>query len=191
MESIILPIRPPTLTHFQEGKKLLQEHRLGLGPLSDQDCDLIAAHLDQLNPGGVLLDNFGKPYKSVDLNIGERKDSVELGHHAQTESHSSLEHFDSLRQRQFFDFVKSDARIEYKCKRSHAWIKIPGVERQFYAFQLYAAVLMVVEERGPRRGIIETDQMGLGKVSLMIGPRRLHSSVNIPTRPPPPSSTFS
>ena len=140
-------------------------------PLTDDQVAHITRHLDSFATTESCRTPDGRTFISKDLRIGTRRTLNEEESTSQNSADSSTrmpptERFDLQTQRDAFEFVRSDARIEIELKHSRAWIQIGGMHRKVFHYQLYAAFLMLKEERGPRRGIVEGDRMGLGKVSI-------------------------
>jgi len=138
-------------------------------PLSLKQVRLITQYLDDNADPQVYATSRKQPYLSKDFRIGRLRptpaeriledDPGMLAVHM-----PFAERWDSDTQRNAFEFVKSDAQIEIMLKSCQAWIAIAGMSRKVYHYQLYAAFVMLITERGPCRGIIEADRMGLGKV---------------------------
>jgi hypothetical protein len=131
--------------------------------LTTDEVEAVASALNQNTVDEVKCKDTDRPYLSQDLYIGsERNDSHETTDH-QT---PAMEQFDVTTQEEAFRLIKSDHRIEQQLVHSQAWIKFDGVERSFYHYQIYAAYWLIRTERiTARRGSIEADLMGLGKVS--------------------------
>lgn len=159
------------------GEKLLANLHKMTRPLSDAEATAIASYLDFHEPSKVYRSGTEDLYRSKDLGLGVKKDrelqfltapSATRGSDDEDDGqghHAPAEHFDLEIQKTAFEFVKSDARIEIRLQYPRPWIRLQGIRRTFYHFQLYGAFWMIKEERGHRRGMIEADLMGLGKVS--------------------------
>ena len=161
----------PTLDNNQavlSGEALLANLHRDLTPLTDEEVSAIVRHLDRDDPRIVYCEGSYQPYMSKNLNLGVKKERT-----AQFQAtlagrpfpNAAAEHFDLRIQRLAFEFVKSDVRIEIMLKHPRNWIRISGIDRAFFHYQLYAAFWLLLQERGDRRGTIEADLMGLGKVS--------------------------
>lgn len=132
--------------------------------LTESEIDIVVQALDVEDSEGVHCEGTTEEYISTEFEIGEERvlPCVRgLGDHA------ALEQFDLDFQQLAFQFVKSDHRIEQRLHHSRAWISILGVDLLFFPHQLYAAMWLLVHERGPRRGAILADKMGLGKVRTL------------------------
>jgi hypothetical protein len=162
-------------TTSTRGEELLARSNKTQPPLTDLETTAISSYLDRLEPSKVCLFGTDKVYQSKDIGIGVKKDraaqfqkalSLSASRHNDNK-HVNLaaEHFDLQTQKEAFQFIKSDARIETNLKYPRAWIRLRGIQRTFYHYQLYGAFWLLKEERGHRRGAILADLMGLGKVS--------------------------
>lgn len=114
-------------------------------------------------------------WASKDLHVGEEqvrpsKATLQLGGDVDSASSRTrkvlAEHMDPQIQQDAFEFIGSDVRVELQLQKPVRWIRVRGVGRVLYHFQLYAAFWLLVEERGPRRGTIQADMMGLGKTTM-------------------------
>ncbi|ETI26604.1 hypothetical protein G647_10418 [Cladophialophora carrionii CBS 160.54] len=121
--------------------KPFSSHQSTPDPEGCAQIDVIARHLDTQDAETVLCKGTRDEYVSAELG------------------------FDPKLQEQAFRFVKSDHRIEQSLRRTHAWIRIAGVGLSFFPHQLYGAFWLLVYERGPRRGAMLADSMGLGKTT--------------------------
>ncbi|OAP60172.1 hypothetical protein AYL99_05174 [Fonsecaea erecta] len=130
--------------------------------LTDMEVDIIAAHLDAGEPETLQDDSTAGEYVSAEFAFGEERSMAPV---TGVGEHAALEQFDPTLQEQAFRFVKSDHRIERRLRRSRAWVSVAGVALRFFPHQLYAAFWLLVYERGPRRGAILADSMGLGKTT--------------------------
>ncbi|EXJ56615.1 hypothetical protein A1O7_06959 [Cladophialophora yegresii CBS 114405] len=132
---------------------------------SDAEIDTVARRLEAEAERAPSDADAATGFRLKDLQIGDPR--PEPLWDAQG-SNNALEHFDETTQELAFRFIKSDARIEQKLRRPLAWIQLDGVRRTFYAYQVYLAFLMLVEERGSRRGMIVADEQGLGKTTEVL-----------------------
>lgn len=151
--------------HVSRGRRLLEALPDRESPLTDEEVEAVVSHLDGDTTQVVRQSGSEKPYVSYDLNIGALRSGF---NHAPADKNAMAEQFDQVIQAQAFAFIKSDVRIEMRLKKTQNWIRIAGVKRPFYHHQLYAAFWLVSQERGARRGAIEADLMGLGKVSVQM-----------------------
>ncbi|KIW62943.1 hypothetical protein, variant [Phialophora macrospora] len=150
------------LARRPDARQLLARMPTAPVPLCDHEIDLVVRYLDELGAGRVCDKDTGRPYVSQELNIGEKRvlpTPVGVGEHA------ALEHFDLGLQEEAFRFVRSDHRVEQRLRHALPWIEIKGVKRRFFHHQLYGAFYLLVSERGPRRGALLADSMGLGKTT--------------------------
>lgn len=147
-----------------KGKNLLDTLSQRRTPLTNQEVDAIVHYIEHDTTQTVQQAGSNALYQSTDLHIGQSRLN---GNFAQ-DGNAAVEQFDPAIQEMAFSFVKSDLRIEQRLRRTHNWIRIRGISRPFYHHQLYAAFWLLSQERGIRRGAIEADLMGLGKVSICI-----------------------
>ena len=168
-----------------EAQRLLGVAFSGTRILLPDELSTIAAFLDSQWPQQVCYVGTDRPYVSKDLGIGSvvklkptinvvnplvgdvgstNPVAINLGESLPVDTNTCAEQFDAATQQEAFEFIKCDSRIELLLRHPRPWIKVQGVRRTFYHFQLYAAFWMLREERGFRRGAIEADLMGLGKV---------------------------
>jgi len=155
------------------GGQILSELANRAQPLSDEEVGVVVAYLNTAWRSRSQ-NGLHEAYRSRDLNLGHK---VELPQKAaqrleemkflESGFHTACEQFDPHIQQAAFDFVKSDVRIELGLICAQPWIRIKGIKRTFYPFQLYGAFYLLHMERGPRRGMLEADSMGLGKVSCL------------------------
>lgn len=169
MSSLNLPLHarevvPPTNPH--PGEVLLRDMPNSASLPSETDINQIVQYLDTTKISNVL-DNSGVPFVSKDLKIGGARLWLQRGPEGGSrpqDTRLAAEHFDRETKTLAHQFVRYDARIEQRTRFPHNYIKIKGIRRQFFSFQLYAAVWMLLQVRGHRRGFILADYMGLGKV---------------------------
>ncbi|KAJ4523713.1 hypothetical protein HRR83_000360 [Exophiala dermatitidis] len=154
-------------------QKLLKSLATRVDPLSDAEVTAIVEH-HELNP--TLNPKHVPPHPSKDFQVGTKRQSpATMAADSSTDTivnqldreNTAVEHFDPELQRAAFQFIKSDVRIELQSKFIMPWIKIPGIQRSFYAFQVYGAFYMLSQERGVRRGLVLADLMGLGKTTTV------------------------
>lgn len=159
----------PDAEQLEEGHRLIEELFNRQEPLTQSQIDRVVQFLDNSEPPSVQQSDSQERFKSKVLKLpGERYqlEPAKTNHDdASSSERPTIEHFDLEMQKDAFAFVRSDHRIEMQLEKPRPWIKIKGLKRKFYAYQLYAAFYMLVNERGARRGVIEADRMGLGKVS--------------------------
>lgn len=152
-----------------DGHELLEQlHHLSK-PLPTDQIDAIVYYLQHTKLGAEVLSTDDTPFESKDIGLGEENVSrSRSGRRPTSQSHDestlAAEHFDQTMQSAAFEFVLSDHRIELKLDQARPWIRIGGIGRGFYHYQLYAAFWLLVNERGVRRGALLADSMGLGKV---------------------------
>jgi len=143
--------------------------RFGTQPLRPDEITRIAAAIE----GDVLLNrplasSKDPGWRSHDLGIGTEQirptaTAQEISQEARARK-TLAEHFDTSIQDDAFEFVGSDARVELALTTPLPWIRIRGIRRTLFHFQLFGAFWLLLQERGPRRGTIQADMMGLGKV---------------------------
>lgn len=141
-------------------------------PLTEDQIDQVVANIER-DPhyGRPLHSDQDAAWSSKDLKIGVQQDRhFDPVTHKDTDQNSRperkiiAEHFDVGIQEDAFRFLGSDARIEKRLLEPLRWISLPGITRTFYHFQVYGAFWLLCQERGVRRGSIQADMMGLGKV---------------------------
>lgn len=123
-------------------------------------------------------------WSSKDLGIGEVRTPPIIkapqpsGHNdGQSSRKVQAEQFDAEVQRDALEFVGSDVRVELALEKPLRWIRVRGLGRTFYHFQIYAAFWLLIADRGVRRGTILADMMGLGKVGEVPSLTSMRASV--------------
>ncbi|KIW14405.1 hypothetical protein PV08_07187 [Exophiala spinifera] len=132
-------------------------------PLTDAEVSLIIDHLNQKEePSQVLVKNTNRPYCSQPLHIGEQVRLIEEPDAVPM----AAEQFDLETQEAAFRLVKSDSRIERGIRHAQPWIRIDGITRSLYHYQLYVMYWLLREEHeSARQGALVNDLMGLGKTT--------------------------
>jgi hypothetical protein len=160
-------------TAYNGGQLLADLHKY-VQPLQDAKIAAIVTYLELHGPHRTPRSQTDGDYHLKTLDIGEERNALHerlreefARSREEGDTGAAAEHFDLDTQRDAFDFIKSDVRIEIKLQRPQPWIRLLGIQdRTFYHYQLYGAFWMLREERGARRGVFLADMMGLGKVSV-------------------------
>lgn len=144
--------------------------RFSAQPLTDLEIDKVTKEITADARLQQPLSSAHNPtWRSKDLGLGylqTRPTAVVPGAEGKDDRYKVLaEHFDEDIQRDACEFIGSDIRVEQGLTRPLRWLVVAGLERTFYHYQIYAAFWLLIEERGPRRGTVLADMMGLGKVS--------------------------
>ncbi|KAI1624961.1 P-loop containing nucleoside triphosphate hydrolase protein [Exophiala viscosa] len=164
---VTLPHHPRPSPPEHPGSRLLNELPSSLLPLSELQIDQIVQYLESTDGGTTCCDDSNNVFVSKDLKIGQPRPwlQAERGETHKADTKLSTEQFVKDIQRAAFQFVKYDVRIEERIRVPRNYIKIAGVRRQFYPFQLYGAFWMLLKIRGHCRGALLADYMGLGKTT--------------------------
>lgn len=145
-------------------------------PLSEEQLTRVILDIEGDPQFGRSLCSVQNPtWSSQDLGIGQQQDRFfdpliddDSPSSANAARKIVAEHFDQDTQADAFRFIGSDDRIERRLSQPLRWIALAGIGRTFYHFQLYGAFWLLCQERGPRRGTIQADMMGLGKVGCLM-----------------------
>ena len=149
----------PNMTSAQ----LLKAMNTKVHRLSAQEIEALVSHIEstaKARPPTYTSKNFG---------IGHKRPAPEMNSHIQSpQAPRAMEHLDVKLREALFSFICSDIRIEEGLSFAVAWIVIPGIDRPFYHYQVYLAFYLLIRARSSIRGIINSDLMGLGKVSSIL-----------------------
>lgn len=147
-------------------EEYLELIRRSTTPLPDEQisilADMVYRRHREKNDKHVLMDGF----VSTTIDRGSTREMPE----PPGQGNALVEHHDLNIQKAAFEFFLLDDRVERElvgdldCVTN--WVSIPGIGRGFFFYQVVAAFIAVMRERGTRRGAILTDEIGLGKVSF-------------------------